>query len=139
MVKTLKQDKLFESKTQDDLNPVVIKGRWSPGEVALLKRYFQKMSGAEIAILLNRPLPTIRQKIFKLRLKKRTYDGWTEKEEQKLRELFPAMTNIRIAKKLKRSVNSIREKAHRMELKKNRDNLINGKTDNMSLIEEFSI
>ena len=100
---------------------------WKLTEEKLLINNFQKMTGRELATLLNRSTQSIRARAFSLRLKKKStnsernsYQYWSNEEVNFILENYNKMTNEELATKLNRSYNSINTRASMMGLKKDK-------------------
>ncbi len=65
------------------------KGKWLKHEIDLLRRLFLTENTRQIADMFGRPLQTVRQKAYDLKLKRIQYHGpWSTDEIKQLKKLF---------------------------------------------------
>lgn len=96
----------------------LIKGLWSRDEVELLKKLYPNRNPQEVAEKIGRSLYAVREKAFRLGLKKNGYSGWLKDDVELLRKLFPNRSTRYVADKLGRSLSSTADKAYQMGIKK---------------------
>jgi len=104
-------------------------GAWSHEEKHRLKRMYGSRSDEHIALILARPVESVRahaeelrlakDKVFQKRRRQTTrMPRWSSQALTELRERYPTEPNIELATSLGRTVKSIVSKAHQLGLKK---------------------
>lgn len=86
--------------------------RWTEEDVKFLKRNYRTMLVREIASLIEKTIPQVRQKAQELGLRKKAYP-WTERELQYLENNYGLKPAAQIARTLKRSTNALKIIAYR--------------------------
>lgn len=86
--------------------------RWSPETLAMLRRYWGRVKGRELADTIGAKIHTVRRKARLLGLTKPA-PRWSEQQDTALRELVDHVPEEQIARRLGRPQASIRERARR--------------------------
>jgi DNA-binding MarR family transcriptional regulator len=89
--------------------------KWTAKEVALLKELYPECPIGEIAKRLGRTTSTVKNRAYRLGLKRKSSLGklWTAEEVQLLIELYSTHEDIQdIAERIGRTPNAVRAKAH---------------------------
>lgn len=93
--------------------------QWTPEEIAFLRENYQTMEYAEIAKILGKTAAAVRNKCYKLGLRKQALP-WTEEEDALLRQMYSEVVERlfldEMARRLGRSRSAVASRAHELGL-----------------------